>query len=412
MVHANDDRLGYGRMGQQIEKCFNSRGIETVRDVDKLERVPRVVLHNRLPMHAQSKYEGQDLTLFTMFETDMVPADYVENLHNFDRLIVPSKQNLEMFKEVHPCVHYIPLGVDPNWWTPTQRKEVTAQTPFTFLTAGNGMHRKGFDIVCKAFAAASIPGAQLIVKCNPADEIWELKAKYPDVIFLQERLKAADEKALYEMAHVYVGLSRGEGFGLQPLQAIHQGLPTIASLSSGHLEYKELFYQVPTTVEDANYGIWGYCGRWWEPDLEAATDAMREMWTNYVSVQYEAYHQACRLHDVAYWTWERVANDILRILPTPMDTVEKWQLVNFHHRLFKVIPTRDVLFSINDEYAGMQSGKEYWVPPDQKRMLYDQHALDPSCLRENMGLDPQYVQEYRPYYDRCPTCQRMLDPIE
>lgn len=423
-VFADDNGLGYGRMGQEINKCLNAKGIDTVQVIPGIgnriptgdfgspqtisEQVPRVVLHNRLSVHVQEKYVGQHLTLFTMFETDQVPADYIENMHNFDQIIVPSKQNLEMFKEAHPCVHYIPLGVDQNWWVPTERK---VGGPLIFLTAGNGMHRKGFDVVCEAFTQAAIPNSQLIVKCNPADHMWTLKEKYPNVTVLQERLDAEEERKLYEMAHVFVGLSRGEGFGLQPLQAIHQGLPTIASLSSGHLEYKELFYQIPTTVTDAEYGIWGYVGRWWEPDLDAAIEAMRYMAENYDHVKYEAYHQAKRLEAVGYWSWERVTNDIIRILPQPFDTIEPWKVERFKHYLFKVIPTRDALFGVGDRQIGMKAGYEYWVPADQKRMLYDQSALDPSCLRENMGLDMEFVKSYQPLYDRCPTCQRQLTPL-
>lgn len=409
MVHANDNKLGYGRMGQEIEKCIRAKGITTVRDIGEMQRVPRVVLLNRLPMHAQEKYEGQHLTLFTMFETDMVPADYVENLHNFDQLIVPSRHNLEMFQKVHPNVHYIPLGCDLDWWKPTERRKATQSRPFTVLTAGNGMHRKGFDLACEAFEKANIPGARLIVKCNPADETWELSRKYPNVVFLQEKISAEDERELYEQAHIYLSMSRGEGFGLQPLQAIHQALPTVASLSSGHLEFKELFAQVPTEIEEANYGIWGYCGEWWRPSVDVAADLLRDMWNTYPHVQQEAMHQAKRLHEVSYWSWERVANDVLRVLPQPFDLIEKWQKVKFHHRVFRVVSTRDVLYHVGDEAFGMEKGKEYWVTPDIKRMLYDQRALAKECLTSNQGLDPEYVERYRPLCDRCPTCQRLLD---
>jgi len=396
-------------MGVCIEKCIRAKGIKTVRDIDDMPEVPRVVLLNRLPMHAQEKYEGQHLTLFTMFETDMIPADYVENLHNFDQLIVPSRQNQEMFQKVFDGpVHCIPLGVDTDWWKPTERKEITESRPFTVLTAGNGMHRKGFDLACEAFKRADIPGARLIVKCNPADETWDLMRDYPDVIFLQEKIPGDAERELYESAHIYLGLSRGEGFGLQPLQAIHQGLPTIASLSSGHLEFKELYAQVGTKIVEANYGIWGYCGQWWEPDVDQAAELLRDMWTNYKHVKYEAWHQAKRLQEVSYWSWERVTNDILRILPRPFDLIEKWQKVKFHHRLFRVISTRDCLYQIGDESFGLEHGKEYWVTPDIKRMLYDQRALKKECLTSNQGLDAEKVASYLPLNDRCPTCQRIL----
>ena len=59
------------------------------------------------------------------------------------------------------------------------------------------------------------------------------------------KLTSEEEVALYSMCHVYVQPSRGEGFGLRPLQAIAQGCPTIATNAHGHAAFSVIRSPTP-----------------------------------------------------------------------------------------------------------------------------------------------------------------------
>ncbi len=48
-----------------------------------------------------------------MWETRKLPEPFRESLHELDRMIIPSEQNVELFSQYHPNVKSMPLGVDP-----------------------------------------------------------------------------------------------------------------------------------------------------------------------------------------------------------------------------------------------------------------------------------------------------------
>jgi len=49
------------------------------------------------PAHCRGLWEGQTRSIWTMFETDFLPEAFREGLDQFDTVMVPSQQNLELF---------------------------------------------------------------------------------------------------------------------------------------------------------------------------------------------------------------------------------------------------------------------------------------------------------------------------
>jgi glycosyltransferase involved in cell wall biosynthesis len=99
-------------------------------------------------------------------------------------------------------------------------------------------------------------------------------------IELVERyLTAAELDDLYARTDAYVSLHRSEGFGLTVAEAMVRGLPVIATDYSSTTEFfgPESGWPVPCTMTEVGPGWPPYRpdGRWADPDLDAAAEAMR-----------------------------------------------------------------------------------------------------------------------------------------
>ena len=95
----------------------------------------RVALWSSTPPHIRGWWEGQFAACFTMWESTSIPEAFRENIHNLDRIIVPSVQNQELFSRYHPDVCRVALGINPEWG---YRPRPPIEREFRFLSAGYG----------------------------------------------------------------------------------------------------------------------------------------------------------------------------------------------------------------------------------------------------------------------------------
>jgi hypothetical protein len=400
--------IGYGRMSLEIGKALKRQGVELTDEAG-------TVLGCQLPMHMDSKFAGQSVNVFTMFETDHLPEEFTENLGNFDTLFVPCEENRRSYSEYHDDVRIVPLGVDPEVWKPTERRAVTYDRPFTFLTGGSGGHRKGFDLSIRAFLRvksraekAGLPTPRLKIKCGPTEPNRALKDKYndPDIIWTEEWVPAAAEVAMYDEAHCYVSASRGEGWGLWPNQAIANGLPTLLAPAAGQLAFAP--YAVGLLgfeVVPAQYGVWGPVGNWWEPTEQSVTDQMWHVLTHYEEAKEMAWKYA---NDIPY-TWDNTATELLKHLPDLPD--HGTEVVRFNKRLYRIRTNKDITCDIADVKKGFRAGVDYWDSADVKRVLWNNGSLTEECVAEGTGLLPEQIEGYAGAMDLCPACGRTLDPV-
>ena len=275
-VHA--EPIGYGRMGIRLTAALRRAGVDVQ---EGLEDGPTNLLCTMgTPPQCRHWYQGQVNTILTMFETTRLPESFVEGLDNYDTVLVPSQQNVELFSQLHPNVKLVLLGVDDTWsYRPRQEPDLF----FNFLCGGSGP-RKGVDLVTKAFNKVfggyqgDGPIPRLLMKSPRGAEYFEVG---PNIELIAGRLSNEEELDLYARAHCYVQPSRGEGFGFQPLQAIAQGCPTILTDAHGHASFAHLGYGLGSRLETAAYFSHGFAGEWWEPDFDELCERMEWVYENY-----------------------------------------------------------------------------------------------------------------------------------
>lgn len=370
------------------------------------------------PSHASGWWKGQVPMISTMWEATKLPECFRENMHNFERIIVPSMQNLDLFSDYHPDVRYVPLGVDPERWHFQERQPL--QDEFRFLIGGSGK-RKGTDLAYLAFRKAfpnagnwtgSGPAPVLLMKSPRGEEYYG-----PGIRIIGGRLSDQDEVDLYASAHCYLQPSRGEGFGLQPLQAIAQGCPTILTDAHGHEAFAHLGWGIGYTMTQSDYFIYGDAGDWWEPNLDELIDQMRWVYNHYAEAKVRAEVSSEIARDE--FTWAKCATNFIDAIGgeevmTSYEGPMEWHAPEMAR--FKVVIHQDWTADMAGKVYRFKKGVEYWETADVKRILFEAGLLDPCCIEigdgaSDLGLvetQLAQVEAYTASKSYCDTCGQKL----
>lgn len=397
------ESIGYGRLGVKLTEALRGKGVEVF---DHMPTPPGVVYDVKgaagrhagtsgnicwisVPTHATGWWSTQRTSIFTMWEAMRLPEQFREWLHHFDTVMVPSDQNVELFGRYHPNVRRVLLGVDPAEWHYVERSEPGMF--FDFLIGGSGA-RKGTDVAFEAFRRAfptadgSGPIPRLVMK-NPRGEDFQHDGR---VMVVAGKISAEEEQALYASAHCYLQPSRGEGFGLQPLQALAQGCPTILTDAHGHESFAHLGIGIGATPGPASYFIYGDAGEWWEPDLDELVDSMRWVYGNYDEARDFAKVAAGVV--AQDFTWERTAEQFMDCFDFDHEfTPGEW--VNPQPLLYRIRMKDSHWFNVAGRRLFFEAGKDYWDLADVKRIAAEAGYLDPICIvEEDCGLTVEQVE--------------------
>jgi glycosyltransferase involved in cell wall biosynthesis len=313
LVGVNLPHVGYGKMVSGLRDALSTK-------VELCDDAERVVFALR-PNLVKGWMQGQKPALLTMWETNWLPPEFSEYLSYFDTVIVPSLHNWELFSQFHDNVRVIPLGVDRDVWYPKARPD---NKKFKILCGGSEWYRKGLDVVLKVFLEMNLPDAELHIKIVPPYLSAPDNLDYPNVVVHNKWMTVEDEADLVRSADCFISVSRGEGFGLMPLQAISAGVPTILSDAHGHREFSDLAtYRIPTRSVPTNEGVWQNMGDWDEPEFDAIFSAIKDLYDNR-----DRYRQQAEVHagETAAFNWNTAADQLLQVVkPTSNRVSGKWK---------------------------------------------------------------------------------------
>lgn len=291
----DDPKFGYGSM----LAGFKSVLPKTV----TLDNDASVWVYMNTPNGTRGFTVGQHRVSFTMWETDKLPDNFLRWLPLYDQVLVPCEHNRELFSQHHPDVRVVPLGVDNKFWSGYSEPD----GPFKFLAGGSLWFRKGLDLVVEAFRRLDLPDAELHIKAAPhARDTPDVK--HPRVVMHRNWMDDETQRNWFRQGHVFVAASRGEGFGLMPLQAISLGMPTIISDTTGQQQFSYLATGVISTIPSPAHTI----GNWDEPNLDELCEQMLDHYRNWSTHQTNAVVNA---RSVSAWSWRKATKALLDAVP-------------------------------------------------------------------------------------------------
>ncbi|CAG1004824.1 hypothetical protein BURK1_03147 [Burkholderiales bacterium] len=274
-----------------------------------------VVAHT-VPEHWPALFEaGRRNVGCTVWETDRIPAHWRTLLDLADRVLVPCEMNRGTFVAggVRAPVRVVPHVRRHAWNAFTPADLAAARLRFGLADARFVLYsinawdpRKALPSLLRAFVRAfrAEDGVALVLKTSPfgygapplhgteptlelaqraVDEATDaLDRDAPLICVLPYELTGRGIDLLHEIGDAYVSLPHGEGWALGMFDAATRGTPVIATGWGGHLDYLGAGWPGAVPYRMSQVPVWppwrpSYwpSQRWAEPDLDAATAAMR-----------------------------------------------------------------------------------------------------------------------------------------
>ena len=253
------------------------------------------------------KHSSYNVSLLA-WETDKVPAEWEENFDYFkpDMILVPSQWNKDVFSKTGiPCkvVPHVIQNISESS-VPIPNIPFDLNEKFVILSSSQWTHRKGFDILLKAFFSefGLRDDVLLLLKTYGSftHDMQRIKAeiqhyksttlfkfnerpKDNNILILPGFLSSSNVAWLYQNSDVFALTSRGEGFGLPISEALINKKPVIVPREGGHVDFIH---------PDAGFfvdGHWDCCflgippyetnGNYFECHIKDTREQLREAYT-------------------------------------------------------------------------------------------------------------------------------------
>lgn len=261
----------------------------------------------------------------TMLEVNGISSEWVYLCNKMNKVLVPSRFNIETFCNSGVSsekLQVVPLGVDSRFFA----EDVPELLPklnnygFIFLSVGEWIPRKGFDILIKSFIQefTAADDVCLVLKSHSngknydpdglaiqleikklIKQIKKVKGdKYqpPPVFLVPYTLQFQDMPALYRKAHCFVLATRGEGWNMPVFEALACQTPVITTKWSAHLDHLdetnsylidvEGLEQVPSFGLSTDEIYRGF--KWAKPSMEHLRHILRHVYENYEEAKEKA----------------------------------------------------------------------------------------------------------------------------
>ncbi len=282
----NDD--GYGTTAKNIKTLAKNEGIY----LNTKQNGQKVGLCYHLPNTLQLVHTPIKIA-FTMFETTSYPAFWKPYLESADLVIVPTQFCADtMYASFGIKPEVVPLGYNQNVFYYLERKK---KDVFTFLHYDAFKWRKGWDILFTAFNEefGEKDGEQdvrLVFKTTLS--FTPPLHEYPKIKVVKGRLPQEEMINIMREADCFAFPTRGEGFGLTPLEAMATGMRAIVPNHSGMSHYwnKDYCYDLETDEVRAKYDnieLKGLeLGNYWQPTVESTRRALRQAYNEWKTGHY------------------------------------------------------------------------------------------------------------------------------
>lgn len=242
---------------------------------------------------------------YSMWETTRISDEWVNAINkHFDGVLVPADFLVEVYQNsgVKVPIFILPLGRDYSFFENEALKEKTGKT-FIFGNLCCSWDRKNQFALVKAFnkAFGNDPDVQLHINARYSvkgldkvilNEIESLQAE--NILYTIEKLNNQDYLEKFKSFDCYVSPSKGEGFSIQPREAMILGIPTIVTdnTAQSNICASQLVRAVKSEGTEPSKDPWGdYNGLQFTCEIDDLAEALidvREHHEEYLNLSEKA----------------------------------------------------------------------------------------------------------------------------
>lgn len=305
----------------------------------------RITLHFTTPEWVRPDGSTRDVN-YTMFEADRVIPDWIAHNRMHALVIVPTESSRRAWVDSglpEERIEVCPLGINPELFGGgvkpldlcTQAGRRVSEVRTRFLNVSELGPRKNLIGLLHAWLLATnvSDDALLILKLAQPSQGWldlllaqmrQLEQRVDrrfsqaaPIEFLFDLLADREMPRLYAAATHYISLSHGEGWDQPMVEAAASGLRLIAPDHSAYRAYlsPRTATLIPSPVVPARFQGPASLRRlfagtnWWQPDVEAAAEAIRAALDGRGRAPYGA-----REHVLSHFTWQQSTRRLIEIL--------------------------------------------------------------------------------------------------
>jgi glycosyltransferase involved in cell wall biosynthesis len=237
----------------------------------------------------------------------------------------------------------LPQAVDSFMYNPNGPKlQIENKKGFTFLCSGDFTERKNFEAVIESYVREfkEADPVTLIFKCHYGGFTKKFRQECmqrlrsiamhfnsenpPRILFWGDKISDHAMAALYRSVDCFVLASRGEGLGMQYLEAISSGIPVIACDWGAQTDYLDSrnSYLVKSTlkiIDDPNYIVkcpQALNSKWCQVNIDDLRVAMRHVYDNRGEAADRAKENLIWVREM---TWQKMAVEFIRGVLTMYD---------------------------------------------------------------------------------------------
>lgn len=326
-----DSSTGYGQMTARLIDGLEANGIPVGFESIATDAARRPVEGALSTRSGRPKGRGPVLMMagpwtsspigsiiLTMWEATLLQEGAVRNLNRYRAVVVPCEANLRWFRDsgVVVPIRIVPLGIDPTVHNLAGRP---APTPGVFRVGAAGRvgrwpgNRKGLANVAAAFLEAFPGKHEAVLEVKTYRDCDVRLPSHPRIRLVQDALTDEGLADWYRSLDLFVSASKGEGWGLQPHQAMACGTPVAAPWWGGHAHYMTPESSWPVEWDERIAGNPYYTGsaRWCIARHASLVARMREAYADADLRRSKGEAAAIR---AAEFTWERSARELAEVV--------------------------------------------------------------------------------------------------
>lgn len=259
--------------------------------------------HNLKTLTKISKSKNSIKIAYSMFESSLIPPEWAIQLNKyFDLVAVPDEYLVDVYKKsgVTIPIKVLPLCID---FTNLAKQELKKEKNelFTFSILSSGIYRKNILQAARSFARlfANNPDVILRINCRygldkSSEQLKDFikKNNITNIRFSQVSLDNNSYLSLLKQSDCLMNVSMGEGFSIQPREAMTLGIPCIVTNNTAQKTICQtgLVASVECPIKEAAYHFFSDLpyGDYFKCEDNELAEKMWDVYSNYQQYLKEA----------------------------------------------------------------------------------------------------------------------------